>query len=275
MSLFSSPTSSTPSPAPKTPPASPASEETPTPSFAQSIFTFIREEFTGWKRWEVLWFSVSCAVVCGLSLYWGDTLMGIISATTGIAYTLCNGKGKRIAYIFGMINSLLYAIISFNTGYYGEVMLNGLYYFPMMFVGLIAWNRHMDTSTHEVSKRKMNAKQRLLLTAIIAAGTATYGCVLFALGDALPFVDAFTTFASVVAMVVAIKRYMEQWFLWTAVNAVTVIMWGIAFAQGAETIATLVMWCVYLATGIIMYFKWRREIIAEDPTVPALHIKRA
>ena len=39
---------------------------------------------------------------------------------------VCTGKGKLSAYVFGAINTLLYAIISYKAKFYGEVMLNAL-----------------------------------------------------------------------------------------------------------------------------------------------------
>ena len=92
-----------------------------------------KEELKGWKKWEVVWLVISCLAIMGLSVYWKDSVMGIISATTGVACVVCTGKGKLSAYVFGIVNILLYAIISFQAKYYGEVMLNVIYYFPMQF----------------------------------------------------------------------------------------------------------------------------------------------
>lgn len=99
----------------------------------QKIKAYVIEEFLGWKTWEVLWLVIACASIFALSVYWKDTVMGIVSATTGVACVVCTGKGKLSAYIFGMVNTLLYAIIAFKAKFYGEVMLNALYYFPMQF----------------------------------------------------------------------------------------------------------------------------------------------
>ena len=185
--------------------------------------------------------------------------MGIISATTGVACVVCTGKGKLSAYIFGTVNVVLYAIIAFNARYYGEVMLNALYYFPMEFYGFYIWSKHMNQETHEVQKQWMQPKGRYLVAVAVIAGTIGYGFVLKALGGALPFVDALSTVVSVVAMLVSVKMYVEQWVLWIVVDVVTVIMWAVAFAQGSESIATLLMWIIYLGNAIIMYRKWARE----------------
>ena len=87
-----------------------------------------------------------------------------------------------------------------------------------------------------------------------------YGYVLTVLNGNLAYVDAFSTVISVVAMIISIKRYAEQWILWIAVNCVTIFMWAYAFfIQEAESIAPLLMWCIYLINAIIMYIKWRKE----------------
>lgn len=87
---------------------------------------FVRNEIEGWKKLEVAWLLIACAVIVGLSIYWDDTVMGIISSTTGVICVVCTGKGKLSAYIFGLVNTVLYAIISYKAALYGETMLNAL-----------------------------------------------------------------------------------------------------------------------------------------------------
>lgn len=221
--------------------------------------SYIRSELTGWRAWEILWLLLACGVILGLSIYWNDTAMGIISATTGVACVVCTGKGKLSAFVFGAVNTLLYAIIAYQARYYGEVMLNALYYFPMQFYGIYVWSRHINAETNEVEKRRMSAVGRLKMFASVAMATILYGFMLQQMGGALPFVDALSTVVSVAAMLISIKMYAEQWLLWIAVDIVTVIMWLEAFAQGSDSIATLLMWIVYLGNAVIMYVKWEKE----------------
>ena len=220
---------------------------------------YIKEELSGWKLWETAWLVVACGVIMILSVYWGDTWMGVISATSGVACVVCTGKGKLSAYFFGAINTLLYAIIAWQAQFYGEVMLNALYYFPMQFYGLYVWSRHMNDETHEVEKKTMSRKGKTILFALVASATLVYGVVLHLLGGSLPYMDAFSTVVSVVAMIVSIKMYAEQWLLWIAVDVVTVAMWAYTFLQGGESVATLLMWIVYLGNAVIMYVKWMKE----------------
>lgn len=220
---------------------------------------FIKNELTGWKKLELFWLVLACSVITGLSVYWGDTLMGIVSSTTGVACVVCTGKGKLSAYIFGLINSILYAIIAYKATLYGETMLNALYYVPMQFVGFYIWNKNMNSETHEVTKRHMKNSGRIILLLSILTATYFYGLVLRYLGDAMPFVDSFTTVSSVVAMIVSVKMFAEQWWIWVAVDIFSVYMWWCDFQSGSDNMATLLMWIVYLGNAIIMLIRWERE----------------
>lgn len=219
---------------------------------------FVRSEVGGWKKWEVIWLIIACTVITGLSIYWGDTLMGIISSTTGVACVVCTGKGKLSAYVFGLVNSVLYAIIAFQAALYGETMLNLLYYVPMQFVGFYVWSRHMDKETKEVEKKHMKWRSRLILLLTIIISTYLYGLLLQLLGDAMPFVDAFTTASSVIAMIISVKMFAEQWWIWVAVDVFSVYMWWCNFRTGSDNMATLLMWVVYLGNAIIMLVKWEK-----------------
>lgn len=220
---------------------------------------FVKNELSGWKKWEVFWMLVACAVITGLSIFWGNSLMGIISALTGVLCVICTGKGKLSAYVFGLVNCILYAIISYEAKLYGETMLNALYYVPMQFVGFYIWNKNMDDNTKEVKKGHMTGKGRILLLLSMILGTYLYGLLLAFLGDAMPFVDSFTTISSVIAMIISVKMFAEQWWVWVVVDIFSVYMWWCNFSSGSDNIATLLMWIIYLGNAIIMLVKWEKE----------------
>ena len=225
---------------------------------------YIKSELTGWKAFYVIWFLVATAVILGLSIYWKDTWISLVAAVTGTWCVILTGKGKRSSFIFGLINVIFYAIVAFEAKYYGEVMLNLLYYFPMNFVGWFVWKKHMDEQKGEVIKVRLPLKKSMIVYGVTAAAIFIYGYILERLGGNLPYVDSMSTVISVVAQVLSIKRLMEQWVLWIVVDVVTVIMWAVHFAQGGETVATLAMWAVYLMNAVIMFIRWYKEAKGDD-----------
>lgn len=219
----------------------------------------MKKIINGWKPLEIAWLVFASVIIFALSIYWKDNFIGICSALTGVWCVILTGKGKRSSFVFGMINVLLYIYISWKARFFGEVMLNLLYYIPMNFVGWFAWTKHMNQDTGEVSKEKLSPKWSIITYSATAVGIVAYGIILKLMGGNLPYIDSMSTVISVVAQILSVKRLKEQWILWIVVDAVSVIMWGINYAQGGESIATLLMWAVYLVNAIIMYIKWNRE----------------
>lgn len=104
----------------------------------------------------------------------------------------------------------------------------------------------------------------LLMSAAVALATILYGLLLKQLGDAMPFVDSFTTVCSVAAMIISVRMYAEQWIIWVAVDIFSVYMWWCDFRSGSDNMATLLMWVVYLGNAIIMLIKWEKEAHSRD-----------
>lgn len=223
------------------------------------IKKYLKSEITGWKALEIVWLAIATAVILFLSIYWGDNIISIIAALTGVWCVILTGKGKRSSFIFGVVNVVFYAITAFQAKYYGEVMLNLIYYFPMNFVGWFAWEKHMNDDTGEVVKTRLPLKKGIFVYLITAIAIFIYGLVLKALGGNLPYIDSMSTVVSITAQVLSVRRLTEQWILWIVVDVVTVIMWAVNFAQGGESIATLAMWSVYLLNAIFMFIRWNKE----------------
>lgn len=177
---------------------------------------------------------------------------------------ILTSKGKLSAYVFGVVQCLLYSWISFNATLYGEVMLNMLYFLPMQFYGFFAWKKSMNAQSNEVEKRKMCWLERLMLAFFIASGTGVYGMALQAVGDKLPYIDAFTTVASVAAMWLSCKRYAEQWWIWIAIDVFSVLMWWRANEIFGGNTSTLLMWIVFLVNAFYGCIKWEIEALKGD-----------
>lgn len=221
--------------------------------------TYLKNEISGWKPLELAWLGIATAVILGLSIYWKDNWVSLAAGLTGVWCVILTGKGKRSSFLIGLINTVLYAWIAFGAKYYGEVMLNILYYVPAGVIGWFAWKKHMNADTGEVVKTRLPLKRGVIVYGLTAVAIFLYGLVLKALGGNLPYIDSMSTVVSITAQILSIKRLTEQWILWIVVDVVTVVMWAVNFAQGGESIATLAMWSIYLLNAIFMFIKWNRE----------------
>ena len=225
----------------------------------------IKEYFKDWHLFEKAWIMIFTVLVVGLSIYWRDTVMGILCSLTGIWCVVLTAKGRISNYWIGIINVVLYAFISYGYQYYGEVMLNALYFFPMQFIGAYIWIKNKKENTLETVKvLKLTNKQRVAYAIIAIVGTLGYSMVLKMMGGSLPLIDSMSTVFSVVAMILMAKRYMEQWILWIVVDVVTIVMWVVVMIQGGNDISVLLMWVAYLGNAFYGLFNWLKMLKEQE-----------
>ena len=178
-----------------------------------------------------------------------------IAAVSGIFCVVLCAKGKMSQYIWGLLNVIGYVIIAFINKYYGEVMLNALYYLPSQFIGYYLWNKNMNKDTNDVKGKKLDLKKSILLLLTCGLGILGYKLVLDLLGGQSTLLDSASTVISVVANLLMMLRYREQWLLWIVIDAITVIMWLIV---GDYIMVT--MWAVYLINAFYGYYNWSKVI---------------
>lgn len=218
----------------------------------------VKNFFTGWSKFELGWLVLSTVIMIILSVIWGDSTLALISGITGILGVVLAAKGKVSTYFFATINVAIYAWLTFNNHLYGEFMLNAFYYIPMNFVGFYLWSRHKDEESGDVEGKSLTIKQLVILLIAVAAAVIIYWQILSHIGGQLALIDAMSTVFSVVALVMQVARYAEQWLLWIIVNIVSVVMWVLLLGKDPSAVTMVVMWVAYLFNSTYGYINWKK-----------------
>ena len=99
------------------------------------------------------------------------------------------------------------------------------------------------------------------LTAVYAAAhTGIYFLLSRFTNSTVPFWDAMTTAASIVAMWMLSRKYIEQWLVWLAVDLITI---GLYLYKGIPLTAGL--YALYSALAVAGYLRWRK-LAAQETT---------
>ena len=93
---------------------------------------------------------------------------------------------------------------------------------------------------------------------LIAVYAAAHAGIYFLLSrftnSTVPFWDAMTTAASIVAMWMLSRKYIEQWLVWLAVDLITI---GLYLYKGIPLTAGL--YALYSALAVAGYLRWRKK----------------
>jgi len=112
-----------------------------------------------------------------------------------------------------------------------------------------------------VEMRQLGWSERFAVVVICIACTVVLG-LLLRLNPLqnTPFIDATTNVLSVVATLLMMWRYKEQWLLYILINIVTIVMWYLRFRAGGEAgDLMIVMWLLFLLNSIFGYWRWHVE----------------
>lgn len=215
----------------------------------------IKEKFT-LLEWgmilSVIGFTIYFSIINTTNTLLYLILDGIVAISGIICVVLC-AKGKKTQYFFGLLNIVGYAIISWINNYYGEVMLNLFYYLPSQFIGYYLWNKNLNKDTNNVKGKKLTLKQTIIFLIILVVCIFGYKYLLYLLGGSSPLLDSASTCISIVANLLMLLRYREQWLLWIIIDVITVIMW-----MTVKDYVMVTMWTVYLINAVNGYYQWTK-----------------
>ena len=214
------------------------------------------------------WFLIAGVIASNViySVLSGDMdIVGSVASIAGVLCVVLVAKGNIWNYLFGIINVVMYAYISYKASLYGDAGLNAFYYVPMQVIGWWQWRKRgaaMSASEAgdqgvQVKARRFTWHQRILLALGSASAVIACGYVLKHFGDPQPFKDSATTVLSIIAQALMALAFMEQWVLWIITNIISVAMWSICVARGeAHAAVMVIMWVFYLLNSLNGFRVW-------------------
>lgn len=176
--------------------------------------------------------------------------LSLVSGMLGVCSVCLCAQGHIWTYVFGFAQVLTYTYLCWTQRFYGEIAING-YYFLTMIYGVYAWKKRLEVRGErlKVVPRKLTWQALTLIVTIVLLGSWLVGWGLAAwTDDTQPYLDAFTTVPALVAQVLMILVFREHWFLWLAVDVLSVVLW--LRAGDYCMVAQYAFWCANCIYGL-------------------------
>ena len=124
----------------------------------------------------------------------------------------------------------------------------------MNFISWHYWIKHRDeVLTHKTKAKKLTAMQNLICTAVVVGSAVIYHWILVRVGGEVAWFDAFTLSIGIVATVLELLRYREQYVWWIITDVVAVGMYVAHFDA-----VYLTKKSIYLIMAVIGLVNWAR-----------------
>lgn len=179
----------------------------------------------------------------------GLEIAGVI---LGLIYLVQELRASPAMWITGIIMPCISLFVYYRAGLYADFGID-IYYILAAVYGFIVWKRGGRKKTPlPISHMPLRLVLPFLL--LFAAVFALIAFLLIRWTDStVPLADSFTTALSIVALLMLARKWMEQWWVWAVVDAVSAALYvykGIPFYAGLYTLYTLL--------AVYGYYKWHR-----------------
>lgn len=179
------------------------------------------------------------------------TWLEIIAASLGLVNAWLLVRRSIWNYPFGIAAVMLYGWIFFHAKLYSDVLLQ-VFYVVVQVYGWSHWAAS-KLAFGEVVVLRLTWMARVGYVLAIAAATAGWGWVMHRFTDAAaPWLDAGVAMTAVVAQWLLTRRKIESWYLWIAVNAMSIVLY-----IPRELYVTTALYCVLLGFAVWSLMAWR------------------
>lgn len=190
-----------------------------------------------------------------------------VAVILAIAYLLFAIKENSLCWYCAFFSTAIYVWIFGDVSLYMESALN-IYYMAMAVYGWYQWQRGGEHQTGLNISRWSLARHSMAIGIILIA-TVISGYLLAANTDArLPYLDSFTTWASVVTTVMVARKIIENWLYWVVIDFVSIFLY---LDRGLyQTAGLFVLYIVLAVVGYIIWIKKYREQSTADTSADAI-----
>ena len=183
------------------------------------------------------------------------SLLEVTAVVFAMAYLLLAVRENVLCWLFAFLSTAIYTVLFWDVSLLMESALN-VYYMVMAVYGWYQWTRggtNGDELPHALAVRSMSGSQHVWVIAAIVVLSAVSG---YLLGEhstaAWPYVDSFTTWASVITTYLVARKYLQNWLYWIVIDAVSVPLY---IDRGLNL--TALLFVAYVVIAVVGYFKWR------------------
>ena len=220
----------------------------------------MKKLFGSLSRFELcLWIGCVFAVSVSSFCFWDGDVLSLAASLVGVTALIFLAKGNWTGQVLTVFFALLYAVISYKTRYYGEMITYLGMTAPTAALAAIEWIRHpYKKGVDEVKVAGLDKKKIITMILLTALTTVSFYYILKALGNAslpLSTLSVTTSFCASYLMYVRSPYYA---IAYAANDIVLIGLWVIACMTDIGYLPVAVCFLCFFANDIYGFVNWKR-----------------
>jgi len=173
----------------------------------------------------------------------------LLAVLLGVAYLLLAVREDPRCWYAAFASTLIFLVLFWQVKLYMESALQ-VYYLGMAVYGWQQWRR-VDDHQPAAPIQRWHWSRHVIVMLAVASLTGLSGFFLSRYTDAQsPYLDAFTTWASIVTTYMVTRKILENWAYWLLIDGLSIYLY-----LDRALYFTALLFAVYI---IIIFFGWYR-----------------
>ena len=174
-----------------------------------------------------------------------------IAVLFSILYAILVARENIWCWAAAIISVSLYIFICYEAKLYAETGLQ-FFYLIMAVIGFLFWKVSADKKQLNIKELSIGNHALILFVGIVF--TLVLGYILTIYTQAkLPLLDSFTTVFSIIATFMVIKKILENWLYFIAIDLVSIYLY-----YSRDLQQTAMLFVLYMIIACIGYYNWIR-----------------
>lgn len=207
----------------------------------------------------ILWCTSTVLIIASFILFDRESYLTLTASLIGVTSLIFNAKGNPSGQLLMVIFSLLYAVISYEFTYYGEMITYLGMTAPMAVLAFIMWLKNpYKGKKSEVAVNHLKIKEIIFMLALTALVTFVFYFILahFNTANIVPsMVSVATSFA---AVYLTFRRSAYYAVAYAANDAVLIILWTLAAFDNIAYISVVICFVVFLINDLYGFISWKK-----------------
>ena len=175
----------------------------------------------------------------------------IFAVIFALLYLFLAMKQNIACWYAAFISTLIYIIIYWDVSLYMESLLN-FYYLLMAIYGWINWNKKSQIDKNYVIS--WSYQNHIVVILLILILTVISGFSLQITDAVYPYLDSFTTWASVITTFMVAQKILSNWIFWIIINSIAIFL-----NFDRELYLTVILLMTYQVMSVYGYYQWRKS----------------
>ena len=218
--------------------------------------------FKSWNLFEKLFLLISLIIIIGCFFLGSDkNVLSLITSILGVITVIFGAKGLVLAPVINIIYNVVYILLSYTQGFYGEVLIYVFLMTPINIAMIVSWFKNKSKEDENIVEvNKLSKKEYFILFFVTILFSIGFYFILRALNTTAVFISTISLIDSFIATYLLYRRCSNYALSYIVNDIILIVLWSFAIKNnGIAYLPMILSFGVFLVNDIYGLISWKKR----------------